>query len=178
MAFRVGIFGGSFNPIHKGHIQIAKQICKSELVDELWLMVSPHNPLKERSELMPDEERLDLAQKAVKDISKVKVSDFEMRLPKPSYMYNTLLSLRESYPDYQFVLIIGSDNWLCFNKWYKYEEIINQFNIIIYPRKGSEIEIATLPPNVTLLQMPLYDISSTMIRQKLQSGEDVSNLLP
>lgn len=173
----IGIFGGSFNPIHVGHINLAKGIMQTGLIDELWFMVSPHNPLKEESSLMPDKERFELVCKAVEKIKGVKASDFEFHLRKPSFMYLTLRKLYEEYPQHDFVLVIGADNWLCFDKWKEYEEILSNHKIIIYPRKGYEIDKQSLPENVTFLDLPLYDISSTQIRQMIARGEDVSKLI-
>ena len=168
----IAIFGGSFNPVHYGHVAIAKSVVESGLVDEVWLMVSPRNPLKKDSDLMPNRQRLQLARQAVKGIKGVKVSDFEMHLPKPSYTYLTLRRLRKAYPDVEFSLLIGGDNWLIFDKWKNAEEILRSTPIIIYPRKGSEIDVATLPPNVTFLDMPLYNISSTEIRAKKKTKKN------
>lgn len=175
---KIAIFGGSFNPIHRGHVAIAKGVVESGLVDEVWLMVSPRNPLKRQADLMANRKRLQLARKAVKDVEGVKVSDFEMHLPKPSYTYITLRRLREARPDAVFSLLIGADNWQIFDQWKNAEEILATTPIIIYPRTGSEIDVATLPPNVTFLDMPLHDISSTQIREALAKGEDVSSLIP
>lgn len=175
---KIGIFGGSFNPIHNGHVQLAKNIIASGMIDELWFMVSPHNPLKKESGLLPDTTRLTLAIKALDGIKGVRVSDFDFSLPKPSYMYNTLNKLQERYPLDEFVLIIGADNWLCFDKWKKHSEIIRKHKIIIYPRKDCEIDIYSLPAGITYLNMPLYNISSTQIREMEQAGKDISGLVP
>ena len=169
---RIAVFGGSFNPVHYGHVAIAKSVVESGLVDEVWLMVSPRNPLKKDSDLMADRKRLQLARQAVKGMKGVKVSDFEMHLPKPSYTYITLRRLREAYPDAVFSLLIGGDNWLIFDRWKNAEEILRSTPIIIYPRKGSPIDVATLPPNVTFLDMPLYNISSTEIRAKKKTEKN------
>ena len=117
---KVGIFGGSYNPIHIGHLALANYLCEYGEVDEVWFLVSPHNPLKERGDLWPDELRLKLVQLAIDGYEKFKASDFEFHLPRPSYMVNTLRALRESYPEHTFTLIIGSDNWEVFPRWYKY----------------------------------------------------------
>lgn len=175
---KIGIFGGSFNPIHNGHVQLAKNIIASGMVDELWFVVSPHNPLKVESGLLPDTTRLTLATKALEGIKDVRVSDVEFGLPKPSYMYNTLKKLQEFYPHDEFALIIGADNWLCFDKWKNNSEIIKKHKIIIYPRKDYEIDADSLPGGVTYLDMPLYNISSTQIREMEQAGKDVSCFVP
>lgn len=171
---RTGVYGGSFNPIHKGHIHIAEAILQSGLVDELWLVVSPQNPFKIDDELLDDGLRLKLARIAVQDIPHADVSDIEYHLPRPSFTYNTLQELQKKYPERDFTLVIGADNWVSFPKWYKARTILQDFPIIIYPRKGSSIDEAQLPPSVKYLSMPLYDVSSTDIRAKIKAGEDIS----
>jgi len=175
---RIGIFGGSFNPIHKGHVAIAQSVLKSSLVDEVWLMVSPRNPLKEENSLMPDRLRLQMARRAVKDLPGVKACDFEFHLPKPSYTYITLRRLREAYPDHQFTLVMGADNWQRLSLWRNHEELLANYPIIVYPRKDSPIDTSALPPTVHYVEMPLYNISSTQIREALARGEDVSEFVP
>ena len=115
---RTGIFGGSFNPIHNGHIALAQQLRKEASLDEVWLMVSPQNPLKQESDLLADHLRFMMAQKAVEDVEGIVASDFEFHLPKPSYTWHTLLALSQHYPDREFVLMIGGDNWAHFTRWY------------------------------------------------------------
>ncbi len=175
---KIAIFGGSFNPIHKGHVAIAQGVLQSGLVDEVWLMVSPRNPLKKESSLMPDRLRLQLARRAVKDLPGIKACDFEFHLPKPSYTYITLRRLREAHPDHQFVLMMGADNWQRFSLWRNHEELLADYSIIIYPRQGYDIDTATLPPTVHYVEMPLYNISSPQIREALARGEDVSEFIP
>lgn len=175
---KTGIFGGSFNPIHNGHIALAKQILERTDLEEIWLMVSPQNPLKNADSLADDNYRLKMVEAAVKDIHGLKASDFEFNMPRPSYMIDTLTSLREKYPDRVFSLIIGADNWVVFNKWHRWNEIINQFRIIVYPREGTHIDVEQLPQNVTLTDTQLYNISSTEIRQRMAEGKSVSHLVP
>ena len=174
MAIRTGIFGGSFNPVHKGHIALAEQILKSGLLDEIWLMVSPQNPLKENNELWDDQFRLHLARLAVAGHPNIQVSDFEFELPRPSYTYFTLRALKKAYPQHLFTLIIGADNWNCFHKWKNYDEILKEYPIIVYPRAGFQAKTPKVPANITFLHLQLYPISSTEIRQKLKQGDDVS----
>lgn len=171
---KTGIFGGSFNPIHKGHIAICQTVCDSGFIDELWLMVSPLNPFKKSEKLLDDNLRLKLTKIAVQSYPNLKVSDFEFHLPRPSYMYNTLQNLRLAYNDREFTLIIGADNWKNFSRWYKAKEILEKYSLIIYPRKNFPIKKETLPINVHLLEMPLYTVSSTEIREKIRHGKDVS----
>ena len=174
----IGIFGGSFNPIHIGHQALANYLCEYGEVDEVWFLVSPHNPLKERGDLWPDELRLKLVQLAIDGYEKFKASDFEFHLPRPSYMVNTLRALRESYPEHTFTLIIGSDNWEVFPRWYKYDELLAENQLVIYPRPDYPIDEDALPPNVRLVDTPLLEISSTFIRQALKEGKDVRYFLP
>ena len=174
----IGIFGGSFNPIHIGHLALANYLCEYGEIDEVWFLVSPHNPLKERGDLWPDELRLQLVQKAIDGYEKFRASDFEFHLPRPSYMVNTLRALREGYPEHEFTLIIGSDNWEVFPRWYKHEELLAENHLLIYPRPNHPITQDSLPKNVRLVETPLLEISSTFIRQALSEKKDVRYFLP
>lgn len=172
---RTGIFGGSFNPIHKAHIALAENILHTGMVDEVWLLVSPQNPFKKDLHLIDDTVRLEMARKAVEGHSKLKVSDFEFRLPRPSYMYHTLEELQKAYPKHEFSLIIGADNWINFDKWFRADDILKHHDILIYPRKDFEIQPAQLPEHVHLLDnQEIFPVSATEVREKLQQGEDIS----
>ena len=161
---RTGLFGGSFNPIHNGHIKLAKQLKQRAGLDEVWLMVSPLNPLKQSEDLLDDEARLDMAREAVKNESGIIVSDYEMHLPKPSYTWNTLEALKHDFPDREFVLMIGGDNWALFDKWYRADDIKKNYEIVVYTRTpGDEGYI---------------DISSTDIRQRIREGRGIKRLVP
>lgn len=133
---KTGIFGGSFNPIHIGHLALANYLCEFNNLDELWFLVSPHNPLKSQEDLLDDNLRLELTKLAIEGYDKFKVSDFEFNLPRPSYSINTLNKLKEAYPEREFVLIIGADNWKFFDKWKDSKKILSDFSIIVYPRMG------------------------------------------
>ena len=174
----IGIFGGSFNPIHNGHIQLAKHILKFSSLDEIWFMVSPQNPLKPQSSLLDDHLRLEMAQVALQDEPRLIAKDDEFRLSKPSYTWHTLQCLSNEYPDTSFTLIIGADNWHVFNQWAHYQEILQKYEIIIYPRQHTAIDTASLPSNVHLVDTPLYNISSTEVRQRIQQGKSVDLLIP
>lgn len=169
---RIGIYGGSFNPIHKGHTELAASIVQQGLVDELWLLVSPLNPLKqgETSDIAEYEHRLSMARLATEDIEGVKVSDFEKNLPLPSYTITTLGELHKAYPEHDFVLVIGADNWERFPRWYHAQEIIDTYSILIYRRPGCEMDETLLPLSVQVVDTPLYDISSTEIRESVKKG--------
>lgn len=172
---KVGIFGGSFDPIHEGHINLARYVLKHTDLDEVWLMVSPLNPLKPQGYVASDQQRLEMARLAVDGIAGIKVSDFEFKLPIPSYTYNTLSKLKEAYPDTDFRLIIGGDNWTDFDKWKNPDKILEEFGVIVYPRPGESISLPSENgkremENVTFLSgAPEMSVSSTRIREFLQS---------
>lgn len=178
MKKRVALFGGSFNPIHNGHIALAEAVLTARLADEVWLMVSPQNPLKQQADLLAETTRLWLAQKALSGRERIKVSDFEFHLPRPSYTWNTLQALHEAYPDVTFSLLIGGDNWQCFHKWAHYAEILSNYSIIVYPRAESDVDEQELPANVTLLHVPLFPFSSTDIRNKVRDRESIKVYVP
>ena len=175
---RIGIYGGSFNPIHTGHISLARQIISIAKLDEVWFVVSPQNPFKQNSQsLISDDIRLLLTQKALQGEAGLRASDCEFQLPRPSYMWHTLQHLSTLHPSTEFSLIIGADNWAVFDKWYHAADILSHYNLIVYPRKGYDIDDASLPENVTLVNTELYPISSTMIRQMVAKGKDISGLV-
>ena len=175
---RTGIFGGSFNPIHNGHVVLASRLLKAARLDEVWLLVTPQNPWKKQDELLDDEIRLELARKAVEDIPHLVASDYEFHLPKPSYSWDTLQALTMDFPDREFVLLIGGDNWERFTEWYQYEKILETYEINVYPRKGCAIDKTTLPHNVHVRRTPLINISSTEIRELIRQGQPIDHLVP
>lgn len=172
---RIGIFGGSFNPIHVGHALIASYIVESGTVDTLWLMVSPQNPLKENSGLASDYHRLRMTELVSRRIENVITSAFEFDLPKPSYTIDTLNALQEKFPDDEFYLVIGADNWCLFDKWKAGEEIITKYHILIYPRRGYDIVIPErYSDRIEVVNAPLIEVSSTLIRERLAQMKSVS----
>lgn len=176
---RIGVFGGSFNPIHVGHIGLAKQIMQKAKLDEVWFMVSPLNPFKKTStDLLDDDIRLEITRKALEDEPRLKASDYEFHLPKPSYTWNTLQHLKTDHPNCDFVLIIGADNWRAFDRWAKPDYILQNFEIAVYAREDSPIDATSLPHNVHLIDAGLYPVSSTEIRQKVKEGESIEGLVP
>ena len=174
---KTGIFSGSFNPIHIGHLALANYLCEYEGLDEIWFMVSPQNPLKTKAELWSDELRLQLVELSISDYPRFRASDFEFHLPRPSYSVYTLEKLREAYPDREFYLIIGSDNWVLFPCWYQSERILVENHILVYPRPGYPVSSDSLPENVKVVSSPTFEISSTFIRRAMEEGKDVRYFL-
>jgi nicotinate-nucleotide adenylyltransferase len=176
---KTGIYGGSFNPIHNGHIALARQILTSAGLDEVWFVVSPQNPFKQTStDLLDDAKRLELTRLALADDDRLIACDDEYRLPRPSYTWHTLQALSRAYPDRTFTLLIGADNWLAFDRWYHGTDILSHYSIAIYPRRHSPIDATTLPTGVQLLDAELYDISSSDIRQRVRSGLSIAGMVP
>ena len=166
---RIGIFGGSFNPIHNGHIALAQAVLRQCALDEVWLMVSPQNPLKQNStDLLDDHLRLQMAEKALEGVDGVKACDYEFSLPKPSYTWNTLQHLSKDYPDYTFSLLIGGDNWAHFTRWRHWKDILRCHQVIVYPRED-------YPGTI---DVPLLDVSSTEIRQRVREGKSIEGMVP
>lgn len=174
---QIGIFSGSFNPIHIGHLALANYLCEFEGLDELWFMVSPQNPLKQQADLWPDDLRLKLVQLSIEGYPKFRASNFEFQLPRPSYTIDTLDKLKSTYPDRDFILIIGSDNWTLFDKWRESKRIVTENQLLVYPRPGFPLKENELPPTVRLIQSPTFEISSTFIRQALINGKDIRYFL-
>lgn len=171
---RIGIYGGSFNPIHFGHIGLVKWVVEHTDLDEVWMMVSPNNPLKDKNILADEQERLKEAKEAIKRLDnksieqRIVVSDFEFQLPRPTYTANTLRALQEAYPKHEFTLIIGEDNLDIFDKWREYRYILDNYRIFVYPRRGQKMgqEIANIKhQNIIFMdKAPYFDISSTELR--------------
>ena len=176
---RIGLFGGSFNPIHNAHIALAKTICKEAKLDEVWFMVSPQNPLKQAEDLLGENERYEMVELALASEEKVlKASNYEFHLERPSYTWKTLRALKKDFPQHEFSLIIGGDNWVRFPRWAHSEEILANHNIYIYPREDSDINEALLPENVHLVHTPKINITSTMLREMVKNGNDISAYVP
>ncbi|MDD2798215.1 MAG: nicotinate (nicotinamide) nucleotide adenylyltransferase [Bacteroidales bacterium] len=176
---KIGIFSGSFNPIHIGHLALANYLCEYEQLDEVWFVVSPHNPLKNSEDLQNEEQRLEWTKLAIGSYPKFRVSEIEFTLPRPSYSIQTLHALRKQFPEKEFILIIGADNWDCFNKWRDYKTILAEFPILIYPRKEFNVVIPVeLSSTVKLTNAPMLEISSTFIREAISEGKDVRFFLP
>lgn len=175
---KTGIYGGSFNPIHNGHIALARHLLQEAELDEIWFVVSPQNPFKVQQQLLADDKRLRLVRQALAPYPQLVASDFEFSLPRPSYMWHTLQGMSAQWPDRELHLIIGADNWLCFDRWYHADDIRRTYPIIIYPRQGYNITAADLPQGVRLVNTPLYNVSSTEIRADIAAGRDISGKVP
>lgn len=175
---RTGIFSGSFNPIHIGHLALANWLCEFEGLDELWFLITPHNPLKSRRELIDDRLRLEMARAAIASYPKFRASDFEFSLPQPSYTIDTLRALEKQYPDRDFYFIMGADNWETIEQWKEYRTLIASYPLLIYPRKGFEINIPPSHPHIRKTDAPLMEISSTFIREAYRNGKDIRFFLP
>lgn len=175
---KTGIYSGSFNPVHIGHLALANWLCEFTELDELWFMITPHNPLKNKSDLLDDNLRLAWVKEAVADYPKMRVSDFEFTLPQPTYTIKTLRALRAQHPDRQFYLIMGADNWQHIDRWRESEALLREFPVMVYPRKDFPIVIPTHYPLVKAVDSPLIEISSTFIREALKNGKDVRFFLP
>lgn len=175
---RVAIFGGTFDPPHEGHLGVARRVAESGIVDEVWMMVSPENPFKAGKRLSSEEDRIRMTQLAVESLPaeirrKVRVSDFEARLPLPTYTVTTLRALKEAYPDCSFRLVVGGDNLTAFGRWRNPYEIINDYGLIVYPRPGDECnDKSGLPPGCVIIEdVPLFPCSSTEVRRLIANGD-------
>lgn len=175
---KIGLFFGSFNPIHIGHMALANYMLAFTDVDKIWFVISPHNPLKQKSSLLDEKHRLQLVKCAIADNTKFKASDIEFKLPQPSYTINTLAHLFEKYPQHQFVLIMGADNLENFHKWKNHEEILKQSELYVYPRPNHDGGALTTHNKVRLIDAPIIEISSTFIREAIKNKKDVRYFVP
>ena len=172
---KVGLYFGSFNPIHAGHLNLAEYLVANNTVDEVWFVVSPNNPLKNRSELLDHHLRLEMVKISIQPEQQFRASDIEFSMPTPSYTVDTLRRLHALYPEICFSLVIGSDNALVFDKWKDYQQILEEYPVLVYPRRGYDFkQVEEKFPQMQLLNTPLYDISSTGIREKVKSNQDYS----
>ncbi len=175
---KIGIYSGSFNPIHHGHVMLANYLVEFSDLDALWFVVTPQNPLKKKDDLLDDDERLKMVQLAVGDDPRFCVSDIEMHLPTPSYTINTLTKLSEQYPDCQFVFICGMDSLQNLKRWREYQKILDNYEILVFPREGYDGGELLDCPSVTVLKTPVLEISSSFIRQCIKEGRDVRHFMP
>jgi len=175
---KIGLFFGSYNPIHTGHLIIANYMANHTELAEVWLVVSPHNPLKDKNGLTNMYDRLEMAKLATENAEHLRVSDIEFALPQPSYTIDTLTHLHEKYPEKEFVLIMGADNLVSFKKWKNYEVLLKNYQIYVYPRPGADVAEWENHPAITFTQTPLMEISSTFIRKAIKAQKNVQFFLP
>src|SRR6188474_1461192 len=173
----IGLYFGSFNPIHIGHLIIANHVLNETSINKIWFIVSPQNPFKESKTLLNEFDRLHLVRLATQDDNRIKCSDIEFNLPKPSYTSNTLAFLSEKYPEHQFSIIMGSDSYQNLGKWKNYEAIISNYPIYVYKREGSEI-IKSFENEPIILDAPIIQISASQIRENIKSGKSIRYLVP
>lgn len=176
---KIGLYFGTFNPIHVGHLIIANHMAEHSDLDQVWLVVTPHNPLKKKSTLLDDYHRLQMVYLATEEYSKLKPSDIEFKLPQPNYTVNTLVHLEEKYPNHEFSLIMGEDNLKSLHKWKNYEAILAHHEIYVYPRISTEAENLELKnhPKIRMIDAPVVEISSTAIRENIKLGKNVRPLV-
>lgn len=175
----IGVFSGSFNPIHIGHVILGNYIVEYTDVDEVWFLVSPHNPLKEADSLLDENIRLNMVKLALRKYDKLIASDFEFSMPTPSYTIDTLDALSAKYPEHNFTLIIGGDNWEVFENWRDYDRLLQNYKLKVYPRIDSRISISgKLRNQVEALDSPVIEISSTFIRDGIKDHKDMRSFLP
>lgn len=175
---RIGLFFGSFNPIHTGHLIIANYMANHTDLQQVWLVVSPHNPLKEKADLISSYDRLEMARLATENAENIRVSDIEFSLPQPSYTIDTLIHLKQRYPEHQFSLIMGSDNLVSLKKWKNYELLLRDYQILVYPRPGSRDAELSNHPSVSITQTPLMELSATFIRQSIKNKKNIQYFVP
>jgi len=182
---KIGLFFGSFNPIHIGHLILANYILENSDMDELWFVVSPQNPFKDKKSLLADHNRLDMVQLAVKNYPKMRASNVEFSLPKPSYTIDTLTYLKEKYPNYSFALIMGEDNLDSLPKWKNAEKLMSDYQIIVYPRTfeggtSTSLSVSKIKnqENINIINAPIIELSATEIRNMIKEGKNVRPMLP
>lgn len=177
---KIGLYFGTFNPIHVGHLIIANHLAEFTNLDQIWMMVTPHNPLKEKNTLLDDHSRLHLVRLATEDYPKISASDFEFNLPQPNYTVNTLAHLQDKYPKHEFSLIMGEDNLKSIHKWKNYETILQNHQIYVYPRLTNDNEMLQFNnySNTHLIDAPVVEISATFIRENIKKNINIRPLLP
>jgi nicotinate-nucleotide adenylyltransferase len=181
---KIGLYFGSFNPVHIGHIAIAGYMTEFAGIDQVWFVVSPHNPLKKKETLLDDYQRLHMTNLAIGENIRFKASDIEFKMPRPSYTIDTIARLKEKYPDYKFFLIMGEDNLYTLHKWKNAEELVRSHPIYVYPRpycekpSSPDLERILSAAKINTVKAPLMDISGTFIRDGIKKGKNMSYFLP
>lgn len=177
---KIGLYFGTFNPIHVGHLIIANHMAEHSDLDQIWMVVTPHNPLKKKNTLLDDYQRLHLVRLATEDYPKIKPTDIEFKLPQPNYTVNSLAHLSEKFPQHEFSLIMGEDNLKSLHKWKNYEYILQHHDIYVYPRLSEEVENELFKnhPRIQIIDAPVVEISSTVIRDNIKKNKNIRPLLP
>ncbi len=175
---KIGLFFGSFNPVHNGHMIIANYILEFSDLEQIFFVISPQNPFKKKSGLLEDYHRLALVREAIGDNDKYHACDIEFKMPKPSYTIDTLTYLKEKYPDKKFSIIMGSDNLKNFHKWKNYNQIIENYTVIVYPRPGFKEEDIKKTVNIKIINAPLMEISATFIRNAVKEKKNIQYFMP
>ena len=177
---KIGLYFGTFNPIHVGHLTIANHMAENSDLNQVWFVVTPHSPFKKKSSLLDNNHRYQMVDRAVEDYSKLRASDIEFNLPQPNYTINTLTYLEEKYPDYEFALIMGEDNFKSFHKWKNFELILERHHIYVYPRiSDGKIETRfEKHPKIHFINSPIMQLSSTFIRKAIKEGKNIRPMLP
>lgn len=176
---KVGLYFGSYNPIHIGHLAIANYMVEYTDLDQLWFVVSPQNPFKKKENLLADYHRIEMVERAIENDDRFRASNIEFNMPKPSYTIDTLTYLQERFPNYSFAILMGSDNLESFPKWKNYEMIVENYGIIVYPRPGFDKSKIKIHKNVELAdKTPLMEISSSFIRKAIKEGKDIRHFMP
>ena len=179
MSKKIGLYFGTFNPIHVGHLIIANHMVENSDLDEIWMMVTPHNPFKKKSSLLDNHHRLEMVYLATQHFDKIQPSDIEFRLPQPNYTINTLAHISEKYPKYEFSIIMGEDNLKGFHKWKNYETILQDYNVYVYPRisEGRVEHQFHKHPKIHRVDAPIVQISSTSVRKGIKENKNVRPLI-
>ncbi len=175
---QIGLYFGSFNPVHIGHMAIANFMVTAGGMDEVWFIVSPRSPFKEKSSLMPDYHRLEMVHLAIGDDSRMRASNIEFGMPQPNYTSRTLVALKEKYPKHHFHLMMGSDNLAGFHKWHQYEFILAECQLLVYPRPNAPGGDLQFHPSVRMVEAPHMDISASFVREHMRAGQDMRHFLP
>jgi nicotinate-nucleotide adenylyltransferase len=177
---KIGLYFGTFNPIHVGHLTIANHVAEFSDLDQVWFIVTPHSPFKKKNTLLDDYQRLEMVYQATKSYDKLQPSDIEFKLPQPNYTINTLVHLEEKYPKHEFALIMGEDNLKSFHKWKNYELILHNYSLYVYPRisKGKVDTQFDNHPKITKVDAPIMELSSTFIRKAIKAEKNVRPMLP
>jgi len=175
---KIGLFFGSFNPIHNGHLIVAQAVLSHAHLDQVWFVISPKNPLKSSNSLLHEFDRLDLVEAAIWDNPKFKTCDIEFRMPKPNFTINTLVALDEKFPKHKFSLLIGQDNLKQFTRWKNHKSILENYDLLVYPRPRIEESPLDKHPKVRIIKAPLLDISATYLRDQIRKGKSIKYLVP